>query len=117
MNKAEKERIDRMMKLGCAACASIGIVHIAQECHHILSGNIRMGHWYTLPLCRGHHQGDWNAEQREILTPKQLVAISDGRKAFTRVYPTERELWAAVQFVMRLDDTWSPTKLVPRSVA
>lgn len=117
MTKADADRTAKMMRLGCVCCAHLGIPQVAHENHHILQGNLRLGDGYTLPLCRGHHQGDWSAEQLEILTPAQRVGICDGRKAFTRVYPTERELWARVQFVMGLDAAWPPTKLVPRRTA
>jgi len=119
MTKLEQLRIEQMMRLGCCACAFIEIPMIAHECHHLLDGNRRMGHWFTIPLCRGHHQGDWSAEQIEILGQRSirerrnyLVAISDGRKTFTTIYPTERQLWETVQ--SRLGLTWPPSKIVPR---
>jgi hypothetical protein len=117
MTKLESIRITRMMRLGCVACAYLEIPHVAHENHHILSGNIRMGDWYTLPLCRGHHQGDWSPEQKELIEPHQRVAISDGRKAFTRIYPSEREMWETVQRRLKLTAAWPLSKLVPRSVA
>lgn len=114
MTKLEQVRIETMMRMGCAACAWIDIVHTAQECHHILYGNRRMGDWFTLPLCRGHHQGDWSAEQKILLKPEQRVAISNGRKAFTAIYPTEQVLWEFTQG--RLGLCWPGTKIVPRLV-
>ena len=115
--KEEIKRMDRIMQLGCVACAHLGIVMIAQECHHILYGNTRMGDLYTIPLCRGHHQGDWNDEQKLIVPIQYRVAISDGRKAFTRAYPTERELWETVQKRLRLPTIWPVPKIVPRQIA
>jgi hypothetical protein len=115
MTKISELRIQQMMRLGCVACASIEIPMAAQECHHLLYGNQRMGDWFTIPLCIGHHRGIWSPEQIEVLKPEQKVAISDGRKAFTRIYPTERELWERVQ--ERLGLTWPVPKLVRRSVA
>lgn len=91
----------------------------AQECHHLLYGNRRMGDWFTIPLCAGHHRGVWDAGQKDVLIQKSLrerkdylVAISDGRKAFTTIYPTEKELWQIVQ--ERLGLLWPEPKLVPR---
>jgi len=44
MKKAESARIERMLLLGCCACAALGIPnHHVIECHHILSGGRRMG--------------------------------------------------------------------------
>jgi Recombination enhancement, RecA-dependent nuclease len=116
--KYERERMEAMMKLGCAACAYLfALPVVAQECHHILSGGRRMGHWYTIPLCRGHHQGDWSPEQIELIEPRMLVAISDGRKAFVAAYPSERELWELVQVRLRLPRVWPVSKILPRNVA
>lgn len=107
-------RVDQMMRLGCVACAYIEIPYVAQECHHLLMGNRRMGDWFTIPLCMGHHRGCWTPEQIEGLNPAARVAISDGRKAFTKVYPTERELWELVQ--ERLGLTWpAPKGVFPSS--
>ena len=113
--KLEAERIEKMLGLGCAACAFLGVPNLVNtECHHILDGNVRCGHWFSVPLCSGHHRGVWSPGQLEWMTPEQRVSIADGRKAFIRVYPTEWQLWDRVQFVMRLDDTRPLSKLVPR---
>lgn len=119
MKKAEKARIERMLQLGCCACAKIGIPNYhTLEVHHMLSGGERMGHWFTLPLCKGHHQrGCFTAVQKLTLKPKQLVSIGDGRPLFNKVYGTERKLWTGVQFVLGLDDTWPTSKIVPRRAA
>lgn len=114
----EATRIEAMMRLGCCCCAHLGLVHIAQECHHILDGGRRMGHWFTLPLCRGHHQGDWGAEQLELIPTDKRVAISDGRKVFNAVYNDERKLWEVVQDRLHLPKIWPvSSKILPRRVA
>jgi len=113
MTKMERQRVERMMRLGCIACAQIGIPHIAQENHHILDGGHRMGDWYTLPLCRGHHQGDWIADQREVLGDR-CVAISDGRPLFYAIYGSERELWEKVQLRLKLSLAWPLSKILSR---
>lgn len=104
-----------MMRLGCVCCAYLEIPNPAQECHHILWGGRRLGDWFTIPLCRGHHQGDFTAEQKQIMAPHQLVAISSGRKLFALTYPPERELWEITQ--ERLGLNWPIPKIVPRRVA
>lgn len=107
MTKMEQLRIDKMMRLGCCACALINLPSVAAECHHLLYGNRRLGDWFTIPLCASHHRGgQWS----EAIPPKYRVSIADGRKAFTRVFPTERELWEQVQ--ERLNLTWPEPKRV-----
>lgn len=50
----------------------------------------------------------------DLIEPRKMVAISDGRKAFTRIYPTERELWETVQKRLNLPTDWPVSKIVPR---
>jgi Recombination enhancement, RecA-dependent nuclease len=114
----EQERIDAMRRLGCVACAHLGLTNINYlELHHLLSGGVRMGHWYSIFLCRGHHQGDWSSDQVELIPIHQRVAISDGRKAFIEAYPSERMLWERVQERLKLSKAWPVSKIVPRQVA
>lgn len=112
--KYEAERIEAMKRLGCVACAVLGIPYADIEIHHILDGGRRMGHWFTIPLCAGHHQGRFTALQRDLIDEKQQVAISDGRKLFNAVYGTERQLWDRVQTRLKLPKVWPVSKIVPR---
>jgi Recombination enhancement, RecA-dependent nuclease len=112
--KKEQYRIDRMLALGCVACAYLNIVNLGTDIHHLLDGHVRMGWTYTICLCPGHHRSTWSPEQ-VILIPKHLrVSIADGRKAFTAVYPTERDLWITVQRRLHLPQTWPVSKILPR---
>lgn len=110
----EAERIAAMMKLGCVACAALGIPYVLVECHHLLDGNVRMGHWFSIPLCAGHHRGEFTKLQKELIPARKRVAISSGRKAFARVYGTERQLWTRVQERLRLPAVWPSSKILPR---
>jgi Recombination enhancement, RecA-dependent nuclease len=115
--KLESERIDKMLQLGCAACAFLGVPNLVNtECHHLLDGNVRLGHWFSIPLCAGHHRGAWTEGQLTWIEAHQRVAISDGRKAFTRIYPTEWQLWDRVQIVLRLENDRPISKLIPRKM-
>jgi hypothetical protein len=113
--KYEAERIEAMKPLGCVACAVLGVPNLNHlELHHILSGGVRMGHYFSIFLCRGHHQHDFTQEQLEWIEPQKRVAISDGRKLFTAVYGTERSLWEKVQTKLKLPMVWPTSKIVPR---
>jgi hypothetical protein len=112
--KYEAERIEAMLKLGCLCCAQLGIWHIA-ECQHIVEGN-RLGHWYTLPWCPGHHRGVWDEYQLEIIPKDLRVALSDGSKPFEKIYGTQRQQWEKVQRRLGLTAVWPSSKIVPRRV-
>jgi hypothetical protein len=112
MNRMCELRMQQLKRAGCCACAYLGIVNTGTDVHHILSGGQRLGDWFTILLCPGHHRGVWTPELMELIPVKKRVAISDGRKAFTRVYPCERQLWEETQNALGL--TWPESKILPR---
>ena len=113
--KYEAERIEAMKKHGCVACAVLGVPNLNElELHHILDGGKRMGHYFSIFLCAGHHQGRWTEGQLDWIEPKQRFAISDGRKRFNAIYGTERLLWERVQKKLELPLIWPVSKRVPR---
>jgi len=113
--KYEAERIEAMKRFGCVACAVLGVPNLNDlELHHILDGGVRMGHYFSIFLCAGHHQGRWTEGQLDWIEPKQRFAISDGRKRFNAVYGTERSLWERVQKKLELPLIWPVSKRVPR---
>lgn len=116
--KAEQARIERMLLLGCCACATLGIPNYhCLEVHHILSGNKRLGHRYSIPLCSGHHRNAFTETQKVTLNHFQLVSIASGRKLFKAVYGTERKLCEKVDFLLGLDTPWPKSKIVARRAA
>lgn len=110
--KAEKERIEKIMRLHCICCALAGDFRKRHlELHHIVRGNKRLGHWYTLQLCVGHHRGEWTDQPIRI-------GIAGGRHAFKAHYGyDELELWQRQQVAMGLDDELPKSKVLPRRVA
>jgi Recombination enhancement, RecA-dependent nuclease len=116
--KSEQARIERMAHMGCVACAAIGIPNYHQmELHHILLGGKRMGHRFTIFLCRGHHQGAFTETQKVMLNHFQRASIASGRKLFKAVFGTERRLCEKVDFLLGLDTPWPKTKIVARRAA
>lgn len=113
--KDERERMDLIVRMPCPCCAIAGYPFAEKiDCHHLLSGNKRMGHWWTLNLCEGHHAGKFSVRQRQLMRPKYLVAISDGRKLFCAVFPSERQLWERLQKTLGLEANWPASKILPR---
>lgn len=108
--KAERERFERMKsEIGCILCwLGLGVRTGQVEIHHIVRGNKRLGHWYSLSLCFAHHRGNGTG---------LMTSIANGRKAFERVHGTELDLWRKVQHILGLDDELPKTKVLPRRVA
>jgi hypothetical protein len=111
--KAEQTRINLIMSMSCCVCALHGDVSKrALECHHIVRGGKRLGHWYTLQICRGHHRGIWDERSPQ---PAQ-ISIADGSKAFRAAHGglDDLQIWQRQQFVLGLDDSLPATKILPR---
>ncbi len=107
--KAERVRNNTLRRLHCILCTLAGDFRMRKlEIHHIVRGNKRLGHWYTLQLCAGHHQGKWT---NQVIR----VGIKSGRHAFRAQYGyDELELWQRQQVALGLDDSLPPTKVLPR---
>lgn len=107
---AEAHRINRMKgEIGCICCLlRTGVQNYHVEVHHIVQGNRRLGHWWTLPLCRAHH--------RIRGVGGIFTSIADGSKAFKKVHGTELDLWLKVQHMLELPDDLPTTKILPRRV-
>lgn len=54
--KSERERWTYFPQIGCICCRMLGTFNLP-EVHHLLSGNRRRGHAFTIPLCAPHHRG------------------------------------------------------------
>jgi hypothetical protein len=112
--KYEQQRFEAMLDLGCVCCAQLGIWNTAVDIQHIVEGDRRLGHWYTIPVCPGHHRGVWTSDQVEAIPPDLRIAISDGSKMFYKHYGTERQLWMKVQARLKLPAVWPSSKILPR---
>lgn len=106
----ELARNDLIRSLGCMCCALKGDVSKKPvEIHHIKSGNKRMGHLYTIPLCSAHHRGKRGFKM--TIEP----AVHDGMKAFKAAWGyTDLELWQKLQQLLKLDDSLPPSKIFKR---
>lgn len=84
--KAEIERWSYFPVIGCVACRQMGR-HALPQAHHQLSGNKRIGHAATIPLCPYHHVGQppdgMSARQAlAVLGPSLALASKQFREAF-----------------------------------
>jgi hypothetical protein len=109
---AEFERMDRIRMLGCMCCALKGSPSPGKvEIHHIIRGNKRMGHWYTIPLCGAHHRG--SRATKDTIGP----AVHGGMKAFREAYGyDDLELWQRLQVMLGLDDSLPTSKIFKRDI-
>ena len=86
---AEKAWLRAIVDFGCCACAIDGHPGTPAAVHHIVEGNRRLGHRFTLPLCPGHHQPDSRSGK---------ISLHPGKnKRFIACYGTERELLARLE--------------------
>ena len=111
--RAQRARWDRMIRLGCVAClvnitgpwrlwpASFLRVRTNElaaeklEIHHLLSGGKRLGHDFTVCLCRYHHQGDLVPDRGQRYRDQSLKygpSLAHEGKRFREVYGDEAVL-------------------------
>lgn len=75
--------MDKIKDGVCVCCHMRGIISVYPEIHHLLSGNRRRGHMFTVGLCSYHHRGfegkaTLSARGLEIVGP----SLADGSKPF-----------------------------------
>lgn len=54
--KAQEHRFREFQRIGCYPCRTLNIFNVP-EVQHIVEGNRRLGHDFTLPWCPWHHRG------------------------------------------------------------
>lgn len=113
MNIEERSRIDRMLRLGCIVCRHFSNDSQA-EVHHLTDGGRRLGHWYTLPLCPGHHRGVWCGHRKGCCLKDPGHSIESGRRVFEQAYGSQRVLWEEVQQFLGLEAKWPDSKITSR---
>jgi hypothetical protein len=93
--KDETARLERMrLEIGCIVTWLEEGMRASMECaHHIISGNKRMGHWYTLPLTEANH-----------------ARMHDG----TFSHAEQIEMWLKVQHALGLSDELPRSKIFRR---
>ena len=93
--KAERAWMSAITAFGCIVCYLQGRGYVPAAVHHLLSGGIRMGHLFSIPLCDpGHHQN----------APAGCGEVSrhPNQAEFERRYGTEMDLLAQVKQLVRI---------------
>lgn len=90
--KAEKARMDAIKNGPCVCCHMRGIASIWPEIHHLLSGNKRRGHMFTIGLCGHHHR---NAGHTNLVHPDIGwigPSLANGSKPFHAAFGSDDQL-------------------------
>lgn len=82
-------RWDLIKQTGCLCCRMRGLAG-AVEIHHLKSGNVRMGHDFTIGLCAWHHRGVGSRANEVVLGP----SLAHGSKPFHAEFGSDQELLA-----------------------
>lgn len=102
--KAEAARFDKLKAMKCIACTLNGNRDgeedhdtVPPEIHHMKSGNRRIGHMATLPLCYWHHHGlPYDGVPSAWFLANVGPSIDKHANAFRLQYGTEAELLETV---------------------
>lgn len=87
-------RWNHLQAIGCLACRQRGYYEEPSDCHHLLSGHVRRGDAFTIPLCPWHHRGLWHnrfahRKLAESLLGPSLALEAD---AFRAAFGSDNEL-------------------------
>lgn len=93
--KAESARMAAIKDGPCVCCHQRRLPSYCPEIHHLLSGNKRRGHRYTVGLCAWHHRAvaleGWTAAaMRGLYGP----SLADGSKPFHAEFGSDDALLA-----------------------
>ena len=99
---AEDDRFAKLKQMRCIACTiCVETSHFmptarsVPDIHHLLSGNRRRGHMYTVPLCRWHHVGDpSNGLSATTMSAIHGPALARQSRLFHQHFGTDTELLA-----------------------
>jgi hypothetical protein len=100
MNAKEKIHLNKVARLGCYCCRVDGDGEVPAMIHHIREGKgmgQRASHFETIPLCEGHHQGNFDTSK---------LAFHRSPKKWRERYGRESEIVAGINAVIgRLDES------------
>jgi hypothetical protein len=86
-----------MYELGCIACRKNGFTHkTVAEIHHFLSGNKRIGHHATVPLCPWHHTATFDGTNTRTMLALMGPSWHKHRRDFRARYGSDEALLAEV---------------------
>ena len=96
-NKTDVSRFEAFQRIGCIACHQLGFFSLPQA-HHLLSGNVRRGHQFSIPLCPYHHVSQLPSGAKSSKAIATLLGPSLAResKRFHERFGTDDELLAKV---------------------
>ena len=85
----------QLQEIGCLACKQLGYYQ-PSDCHHLLSGHVRRGHEFTIPLCPYHHRNLWNDRfaNRKIAESMLGPSLAQDSKKFHERFGSDDELLA-----------------------
>lgn len=84
--KMERLRWSYFAEVGCVVCRVYLRVIAPPQTHHLLSGNRRRGHRYTIPLCPAHHQGI------HYVPAIHRASVAVDQRAFRELFGSDDEL-------------------------
>lgn len=90
--KDEQRRFDLLPQVGCICCKAYGIHNEHVQIHHIVEGNRRLGHRYTLPLCYYHHENVPPEGMSREEAEAQVGPSLKSKKRFNEVFGGELQL-------------------------
>lgn len=87
-----RDYLAKIHELPCCVCEAFGEIQVSPtQAHHTICGrysNERTPNHEAIPLCEGHHQGDFDTSK---------TAIHRGKKTWVDKYGSDRDYIAGTQ--------------------
>lgn len=92
--KKESKRMDAIKDASiCVCCKQRRLMSCYVEVHHLLSGNKRMGHMFTIGLCPWHHRGvPMYGYKRRQMQEIYGDSLAHGSKPFHELFGSDMDL-------------------------
>lgn len=99
--KDQVARFAAFQRIGCICCRLQGYANTDIEVHHLISGNRRMGHDHTIPLCPWHHRAVPTFNHAIYSNHKQCrdslgPSLAEGSKPFRAHFGSDSHLLSIV---------------------
>ncbi len=118
---AEKKRMGLIKVLGCVACVLKNWPDCQCEVHHVVEGQVRLGHIHTMGLCLWHHRGHiadgYEQYDKQQMSGMLGPSLAHGSRYFAEVFGSQATLVRVQDYIIQrfTDEPWLEFSM-PRGV-
>lgn len=117
---AEKKRMGLIKVLGCIPCVLKNWPDAPCDVHHVVEGQVRLGHGDTFGACLWHHKGEIDPDSgysKQKIMGMLGPSLAHGSRYFAREFGSQATLVAVQDYIIQrfTDQPWLEFSM-PRGV-